>query len=417
MRKQEPVVLAACRRPIPSIAATSHRVTIAGDLRAKPLVPLTLVLSFGCVEPSSNGELDATCGDGVIQGVETCEPPEPGCSERCQLRGEKVMESQPLGDCNAVDLEMLSGSDPVVLCDDTEATIIRFDAQGKELWRDEWAEPDGGYLRSVDLDTAPAGPELVVVGQTDFSSNSFWDLLEYAWVRRFDSSGALVWQRNFRKEEADAGGVCVDSAGDVYFTYADGEDATLVKLAAENGETLWVQRWVASWYAIYDGVVACTDAGPMVANEIGTYDHDIDPDGWDLNKALIGVENKVLVGSSVEHGVSYEYAPSAGLVGDDLVEVFTWEGPEPGRTLAVAADDTGFSYVLAASPDASSPDELVVHQLDDAGEPGWTFHSQVVETSLMHRGGISTDRFGRVVFIDRPNSDSQGQARLVWVGQ
>lgn len=370
-----------------------------------------------------------------------------GCSEQCQLSGELVQEARlDWPGCRTMGLELVDGTDPVILCEGSgSVTVGRVDALGRELWTDTWVEPDSASVRAVDLAVGVGGGEIVIAGEADFSSNAFADLFHYVWVRRYHEDGGLVWQRNLRREGAYAGGVCVDVEGRVYLSYADGEIGVLLRLDGLTGETVWRRDWAIEYGPLYEGVIACTEDGPVVANDIEWWeprnrltrlraydsegelrwsaDQDVDPSGWDQIGALgEGPEGTLSLGGYVEHDESYDYHPSLGRYDASGAQLFTWEAEDYGKVRDVAADAVGRSYVYAIEDDDELPGEedlhmLRVYQVGAQGESGWRYEQPFTAVTGIFAGGIAADDHGRVVLLERWDDDEGEPVELVWIGQ
>jgi hypothetical protein len=384
-----------------------------------------------------------TCGDGLVEALESCEPPTSNCSDACQLSGEVVQQVVFDWGCEPMDIEVLPSGDPVVLCDGSSVRVARLDALGRVLWSDDWQDPDGvgasnAETNAVDLAIGPSGGQVVVVGSAGHTVSSLHDFVRYTWIRRYHQDGQLVWQRNFRQDGGWPRGACVDAEGEVYLSYA-WETGVLVRLDALTGETIWTRTWGIGSETIDDGVVTCTEQGPVVSNELEwdeprnrairlrafdregeprwLAEHDIDPGGWDFGNTLVSSSAGVVMAGMVEHDVSYDYHPAFSRFDADGELLATWEAPEFGKVRAAAVDESGVSYIYATDDPYEETKTLRVYEVDALGQTGWVHESSYTSPALSFQGGIAIDTFGRVVFFEGLDEGEPARVELVWVGQ
>jgi hypothetical protein len=123
-----------------------------------------------------------------------------------------------------------------------DAFLARYDASGALLWMRQLGTTESDVCYSVAADDAG---NAYITGRTLGSLGGPHAGREDVFLAKFNSSGALLWTRQFGTTESDVGyGVAVDGAGDAYITgstlgslggpNAGEDDAFLVKYDASG---------------------------------------------------------------------------------------------------------------------------------------------------------------------------------------
>ena len=122
--------------------------------------------------------------------------------------------------------------------------LLKFDTSGALVWQKTWggAIDDFGYDVAVD-----SSENIYVTGYTDSPATG-----NYALLLKFNSTASLLWQRTWGGSNYNSGyGVALDAAGNVYVTGvtasfgAGGDDVSLSKFDP-SGALVWQKTWGGS---------------------------------------------------------------------------------------------------------------------------------------------------------------------------
>jgi hypothetical protein len=253
----------------------------------------------------------------------------------------------------------------------TEAVVRSYSPRGELEWEDRFSAEDGAWA----VDVAVDGDSVYVVGKA-------WGALpgqaptddSNAYVRRYETDGALVWTRQFGTAElrdsyprhvGDTAYAVDVHRGNVYVV-GRGESSCCGTryfnhpwLAKFNGkgEREWVELLEGGWVP---NDLEVTDAGVFIAGDTDTL-RDVNWSGWDA-----------VVTKRSLHGQpqwSRRFDVNAAL------------GPDIAVSLVV---DDGAAYIAAWAPNfniAPAPTYLLL-KLDTAGDVVWTHRSPHMVNAL-----------------------------------
>jgi len=221
--------------------------------------------------------------------------------------------------------------------------LSKFDPSGTFLWAQTWGGNNWQRGRSVDTD---ASGNVYVTGTYRAESLTSFDM--FAFLRKFDSSGNLLWERTWggTKKYNEGWSVVVDASGNAYVTgdfegtvdfypgsgvdnhTANGSlDAFLSKFDS-SGAFLWAKTWGGS---VDDHGRSIDLDGSGNAYVAGQFQEtvDFDPGG--------GVDNHISNGS---HDAFLSQFDSAG----NFLWAKTWGGGNAEDSPGVAVDNSGSVY-------------------------------------------------------------------------
>jgi beta-propeller repeat-containing protein len=199
--------------------------------------------------------------------------------------------------------------------------VLKLDSSGTLLWQKEWFGPES-YGYSIAADTSGN------IYASGFFINSTG---HEAVLLKFSSSGSLLWQRGWGNQTAGGNHVALDSSGNVYMTgfYNPGSisNSFLVKFDS-SGNLLW-QRVYANGY----GTGVAVDSSGIVYNS-----------GWRYRTSLQTAADVFLL----------RFNSTGGLLTQNL-----WGGSGSSFSYGVAPDNSGHAIVAgflnSSSPYAISP--------------------------------------------------------------
>jgi hypothetical protein len=245
-----------------------------------------------------------------------------------------------------------------------DAWVRKYDSAGTVLWTRQFGT--GSFAAA--LGVAVDGSGVYVAGVTDNAlpgQTNGGGFLDDAFVRKYDSTGAVVWTRQFGTADNDAAGaVAVDGSGNVYVAgntqgtfpgqLSSGATDAFLQAFDSAGAALWTTQFGSAGFDIADGVA-------------------VDAKG---NATVVGRTDGAFPGQTVAGGADAFVASfdSAGAV------VWTSEFGTTGLDLArhVGLDASGNAYVvgftegaLAGQTSAGGRDAFVL-AYDPSGKILWT---------------------------------------------
>jgi hypothetical protein len=262
-----------------------------------------------------------------------------------------------------------------------DAFLTKFDASGKELWRQQIGTADNDGSRSVAVD---GSGNTYISGWTsgDFGGPNAGD--HDAFLAKYDTSGNELWSQQIGTASDDSSySVAVDAAGSVYMTgrtdgslsgpNAGGEDIFLTKFDT-SGNVLWRQQIGTagadrSYSVAVDGsgsvYISGYTEGDLGGTNAGSYDAfltKLDASGNVLWSQQIGTahtdfSSSVAVDAS---GSSYISGGTSGDLGganaggaDAFLTKFDTSGNELwSQQIGSASDDSSYSVALDAAGNA-----------------------------------------------------------------
>lgn len=238
--------------------------------------------------------------------------------------------------------------------------VAKFDSLGALVWQKTYGTIDEEYEEGQGVSVGPDGTVFVAGVATRPGGTFGFDAI----VLKLDASGALLWQRAFATGEiADSrGGIAVDASGAAYVAGAVQDpalDALLLKFSTDGALT-WARTW-GGRSGDDSADVAITAGGIVVTGNTNSFSQGID-DAYVL---------------SVSADAKKAQANSWGDVGND-------------RGSAVAIAPTG-EIVLAAATETPSP-----HVFDRASSRLARARGTLTDPakSVVDGGGVSADAGG-----------------------
>ncbi|MBK8211560.1 MAG: hypothetical protein IPK78_18040 [Rhodospirillales bacterium] len=123
----------------------------------------------------------------------------------------------------------------------SDAWVRKYDPSGRLLWQRQPGTEGYDWAKGV---ATNASGDVYVAGHTDGSLGGANKGSLDAWVRKYDASGRLLWQRQPGTEGNDyALGVATDAAGDVYLA---GETGGSLGGVNKGGSDAWVRKYDAA---------------------------------------------------------------------------------------------------------------------------------------------------------------------------
>ena len=164
--------------------------------------------------------------------------------------------------------------------------LQKYDASGNPLWSQPFAD---AYTFSAAVD--PNG-YVLVAGLTDYSLSSPNAGISDAFVRKYDNSGGVVWTRQFGTSANDyAYGVATDASGNVFVAgFTDGSlaganlgsDDALVRKFDSSGNVVWTQQFGTSARDSISAVSVDANGKVYVAGSTsGTFSGQTSAGDWD----------------------------------------------------------------------------------------------------------------------------------------
>ncbi len=212
-----------------------------------------------------------------------------------------------------------------------DVLLIKYDPNGNLLWAKTWGGPSTEFATAVALGTDGG---IYVTGVTASFGAGWYDVF----LLKFDSSGALLWQKTWGGNSYDAGhDISFDNAGNVlvaaesYSFVPSGDSAAAVLKFTPGGDLLWSRVWASGL--------------PIVTGPVYDGGYSLDVDGN---------------GNIFLSGITWDYNPSSTLHNSIFVVKFdssgnflwnrNWAGAgedEAWGTKTVRADQAGSVYVAA----------------------------------------------------------------------
>ncbi|WP_168205166.1 SBBP repeat-containing protein [Bythopirellula goksoeyrii] len=319
-----------------------------------------------------------------------------------------------------------------------DAFVSRFDDQGNELWTTQFGSTDSDFAYAASADGLG---NVYVSGLTDGDLATSNAGSADAFVSKFDSSGSLLWSRQFGTSASDVSyGVYADGLGYVYATGITGGDlngtnsgkfdAFLRKYDAA-GNLLWTRQYGSSESDYAYGVSADALGNVYVSGDtfgdlggINAGDTDAYVIMYDAAGNLQWTRQLGTTEADLGHGVSADGAgnvflagstqgdlarTNAGSFGDGFVSKFDINGTElwteqfgtsaSEAVFSASADALGNVYVggntagSLAAPNAGSIDTFV-SKFDSTGTHIWS--GQVGSSSYDSFYALSADGLGNV---------------------
>jgi cysteine-rich repeat protein len=410
----------------------------------------------GASESSDSGGAAPACGDGAVDPEEDCDDGNAvdgdGCNVDCvssgALRWSATYDGPASADDQAnavaVDAEgfVYVGGSHRVVADDTDVWIRRFDGAGTVDWTlepsDEIGDDDPAGNDDAGGITLDGSGEMIVCGTAVLVESD-------AFVRRYTTGGALVWEAIF-----DSGVGSADHCGDVAVgpgdrVFAVGSHVMPgvnydVWLASydEDGELQWSSTYSGGG-SYFDGAAKLTLDGagrPVLAGHVapGADQYDFWAGRWAIDGT--GPEWSYVAasasgGSDRAYGIALDAAGFLRVVGetdtaDDkapfwatldqdggVVEAGTFQDDALRGFAGVAADASGNLVLVGHTGDESGSQDAWIAKLDPEGATLW----RVVHDGDAH----GDDRFldvaigedGAITAVGRESVAAQGYDVLV----
>lgn len=263
---------------------------------------------------------------------------------------------------------------------DSDASVIKFDGNGHELWNQRLGTEAEDLAAGVATDR---DGNVYVVGGTQGALFGPNNLQFDAWIAKFDKDGNVLWTRQPRTEWDDiANAVATDKQGNVYVVgQTDGSlagpnpsegvrDAWIIKFNA-GGRELWRRQFSTGAFDSAKGVATDKDGNAYVVGQIFLADPGLG--AWVVKYGSNGTQ--------------------------------LWER-QPGTTSndsanGVATDRDGKVYVVGRTifaPEATLPDhDAFVAAFNRRGDLLWNQGPRT--TSFDEANGVATDKHGDIYVV------------------
>jgi hypothetical protein len=266
-----------------------------------------------------------------------------------------------------------------------DAFVRKYDSSGAELWTRQFGSSDADVAYSVSVD---GSGNVFVAGyqQTSAAPSAF--------VRKYDSSGAELWAQQFGLMEARA--VSVDGSGNVFVagsTYGDTD--AFVRKYDSSGAELWTRQFISDGFSSAYSVTVDGSGNAFIA---GTARGDLGQSGGAYDEAFVrkydssGTEVWTQqFGSRVDDRANSVSVDGSG----NVVVAGITAGTVPGQTSAGLTDG-------------------ILRKYDSSGAEVWTEQFGSISDDFVH--SVSVDGNGAVFVAGSgrlPDSEGDGNAFLV----
>lgn len=267
---------------------------------------------------------------------------------------------------------------------------------------------------------------------------AYIDGIDQIWVAKYNSSGAIQWQRNIGGPSgftASAPSIAVSSAGDVhisaYYTNNSSLRAILVVKYNTAGALQWQRRLAGSNVSTYVGGIAVDTSGNVYVSG-GDYDN-----AYSATGAVIAKYNssgtlqwkKAVFGSGQNYSTAVDTSGNVYLCGPSynagncfIIRKYNTSGALQwqrnlggggtgvnGTGYSIAVDISGNAYVCGYSNASGSGDDIQIAKYDTSGTIQW---QRYLSGSTDRGYSIAVDGSGNCYVCGQSNASGQYDIQL-----